>query len=318
MPENRSLIPQERIERSILVIRGQKVMLDHDLASLYDVETKRLLEAVKRNLQRFPDDFMFQLTWEELKILRSLFATSSIEHPERSRSQNATLKRGQNVKYRPYPFTEQGVAMLSSVLRSPRAVSVNIEIMRAFVRLRQMLVITCRSGAKGRGPGEKVRWSVQGCLRCLARTDATATREIKTSDWIPCEEVSRAVMFELQGCNTMVPSCIYLTLFSIACGFGVFLSLGAQPGGIDQINAFLSPILGPWSRFLAPNALTLKQCTLSYLVYSGALTAMLFVFVPSSCVVKNYFFRRLSIGIGFLSTIVWVLYGLRRICIDLM
>jgi hypothetical protein len=124
MPENLPLIPQERIERSILVIRGQKVMLDKDLALLYEVESKRLLESVKRNIQRFPEDFMFQLSEEEHDILRSQFATSSSWGGRR---------------YTPYAFTEQGVAMLSSVLRSPRAVSVNIEIMRAFVRLRQML-----------------------------------------------------------------------------------------------------------------------------------------------------------------------------------
>ncbi len=120
----RTAIPIERITRAILLIRGHKVMLDTDLAELYDVETKALNQAVKRNRGRFPADFMFQLTWEEA---------------EKSRSQIVTLKLGENVKYRPYAFTEQGVAMLSSVLRSERAVLVNIEIMRAFVQLRQML-----------------------------------------------------------------------------------------------------------------------------------------------------------------------------------
>ena len=117
-------IPLERITRAILLIRGQKVMLDTDLAELYDVGTKALNQAVKRNRGRFPGDFMFQLTWEE------------VENP---RSQIVTLKPGENIKYRPYAFTEQGVAMLSSVLRSERAVRVNIEIMRAFVQLRRML-----------------------------------------------------------------------------------------------------------------------------------------------------------------------------------
>ncbi len=134
-----AMIPAERIERSILLIRGHKVMLDRDLASLYGVETKVLNQAVKRNLDRFPDDFMLQLTWEEAEVLRSQIVTLDIERGGPSRSQPVTLKRGQNPKYRPYVFTEQGVAMLSSVLRSPRAVAVNIEIMRAFVRLRQML-----------------------------------------------------------------------------------------------------------------------------------------------------------------------------------
>jgi hypothetical protein len=124
MPEPQLLIPVERIEQTILLFRGQKVMLDQDLASLYGVETKRLLEAVKRNIARFPEDFMFQLSEDELDILRSQFATSSSWGGRR---------------YCPYAFTKQGVAMLSSVLRSPRAVAVNIEIMRAFVRLRQIL-----------------------------------------------------------------------------------------------------------------------------------------------------------------------------------
>jgi hypothetical protein len=136
---NQSLIPVERIERSILLIRGQKVILDNDLALLYGVEAKTLNQAVKRNQDRFPEDFMFQLTWEEAGILRSQFATSSSQDTEPLRSQIVTLKQGKHLKYRPYAFTEQGVAMLSSVLRSPRAVAVNIEIMRAFVRLRQML-----------------------------------------------------------------------------------------------------------------------------------------------------------------------------------
>jgi len=123
-----SLIPAERIEQSILLLRGQKVMLDSDLATLYGVETKVLLQAVKRNLDRFPDDFMFQLDGEEWNALRSQFVTL-----------NKPTGRGQHRKYRPYAFTEQGVAMLSSVLRSPQAVAVNIEIMRAFVRLRRLL-----------------------------------------------------------------------------------------------------------------------------------------------------------------------------------
>jgi len=117
--------PPVRIENTILVIRGEKVMLDADLADLYGVETKRLVEAVKRNRDRFPADFMFQLTAEEHDNLRSQSATSSSWGGRR---------------YPPYAFTEQGVAMLSSVLRSKRAVAVNIEIMRTFVHLRQMLV----------------------------------------------------------------------------------------------------------------------------------------------------------------------------------
>jgi hypothetical protein len=121
-----SLIPAERIERAILFIRGQKVMLDRDLADLYGVPTKVLNQAVRRNRTRFPEDFMFQLSAAELEDWRSHFVTS-----------NRTAKMG--LRRPPYVFTEQGVAMLSSVLRSQRAVAVNIEIMRAFVRLRQLL-----------------------------------------------------------------------------------------------------------------------------------------------------------------------------------
>lgn len=112
------------IESKIFIFRGQKVLLSDDLADLYQVETKVLSQAVKRNLERFPQDFMFQLTWEETHALRS---------------QIVTLKRGHHRKFRPYAFTEQGIAMLSSVLRSKRAVKVNIEIMRTFVRLRKMV-----------------------------------------------------------------------------------------------------------------------------------------------------------------------------------
>lgn len=126
MPNHAALIPAERIEHSILVIRGHKVMLDRDLAELYGVPAKRLNEQVKRNLARFPEDFMFRLAPEEAAALRSQFAT---------------LKKGpgKHPKYLPYAFTELGVAMLSSVLRSERAIEVNIAIMRAFVKLRELL-----------------------------------------------------------------------------------------------------------------------------------------------------------------------------------
>ena len=115
------------IEKKILLIRGQKVMLDSDLAAMYGVEAKALNRAVKRNMDRFPEDFMFQLEPQEVATLRCQFGTSNIN-----------IGRGGR-RYLPYAFTEQGVAMLSSVLRSPRAVKVNIEIMRAFVRIRQWL-----------------------------------------------------------------------------------------------------------------------------------------------------------------------------------
>lgn len=120
-----NILPRERIERSILLLRGHKVMLDADLAVLYGVSTKRLNEQVRRNRSRFPDDFMFQLTAEEVRSLRSQFATSKPGRGGR--------------RYAPLVFTEQGIAMLSTVLNSERAIQVNIEIMRAFVRLREMI-----------------------------------------------------------------------------------------------------------------------------------------------------------------------------------
>lgn len=117
-------LPAARVEGMICLLRGQRVMLDSDLAALYEVETKALKRAVNRNRDRFPPDFLFQLTLEEARILRC---------------QIGALGWGTYAKYRPYAFTEQGVAMLSSVLRSERAVRVNIAIMRAFVRLRETL-----------------------------------------------------------------------------------------------------------------------------------------------------------------------------------
>jgi phage regulator Rha-like protein len=119
-----AIVPTESIEKSILLVRYHKVMLDADLAALYGVETKQLVRAVKRNIFRFPNDFMFQLSKDEFENLRYHFGTSS---------------QWGGRRYPPYAFTEQGVAMLSSILKSKRAVQVNIEIMRAFVRLRRIL-----------------------------------------------------------------------------------------------------------------------------------------------------------------------------------
>jgi phage regulator Rha-like protein len=118
------VIPLDRIERKIYLIRNQKVMIDEDLAQLYDVSVGRLNEQVKRNADRFPEDFMFRLTKVEYEFLRSQIAISK--------------KRGGR-RYLPYAFTEQGVAMLSSVLNSQKAIKVNIQIMRAFVKLREIL-----------------------------------------------------------------------------------------------------------------------------------------------------------------------------------
>jgi hypothetical protein len=125
MSRNTALAPPE-IEKRILVVRSLKVMIDTHLAELYDVTPKRLNEQVRRNIKRFPDDFMFQLTHAEYAALRSHFATLE-------------AGRGRHRKYLPYAFTEQGVAMLSSILNSARAIQVNIAIMRAFVRLREII-----------------------------------------------------------------------------------------------------------------------------------------------------------------------------------
>ena len=119
-----SLVPIERIEQSIYMLRGQKVMLSTDLAKLYGVVPKVLIQAVKRNIERFPEDFMFQLTYQEVSNLKSQIVTSSWGGPRRAL---------------PYAFTEQGVAMLSSVLNSKQAILVNVEIIRAFVKLRKIL-----------------------------------------------------------------------------------------------------------------------------------------------------------------------------------
>jgi len=117
------LVPAESIVSKIVLLRGEKILIDRYLAELYGVETKQLKRAVRRHINRFPKDFMFQLTREEYQSLRSQFGT---------------LKRGAHSKYPPMAFTEQGVAMLSSVLNSSRAIEVNITIMRAFVQLRRM------------------------------------------------------------------------------------------------------------------------------------------------------------------------------------
>ena len=160
MASNLSItIPAERIERRILLVRRQKVLLDFQLAELYEVGTKALNQAVKRNLDRFPEDFMFQLSEEEMDLVSrsqivtldsknrsqsvtgsSASASGSTKARPGNRSQIVTgSQRHRDPKSPPYAFTEQGVAMLSSVLRSPRAVLVNIAIMRTFVQLRQML-----------------------------------------------------------------------------------------------------------------------------------------------------------------------------------
>ena len=121
--ENNTLIPDEVIMRKIYLLRGSKVMMDRDLAELYEIETKQLKRAVRRNISRFPEDFMFELNQEEFKVLRSQFGTSSWG----------------GSRYVPMVFTEHGVIMLASVLNSERAIQVNIQIVRVFIRMREIL-----------------------------------------------------------------------------------------------------------------------------------------------------------------------------------
>ena len=125
------ILPSERIETKIFFVRGKKVILDKNLASLYGVETRTLNQAVQRNIKRFPEDFMFQLNQQESTTLRSQFVILKNGRPKRS-------------KYLPYVFTEQGIAMLSSVLKSERAIQVNIQIMRTFIKLRELLATNKR------------------------------------------------------------------------------------------------------------------------------------------------------------------------------
>jgi hypothetical protein len=177
-----------QVERHIYLIRSEKVMLDADLAWLYGVETKVLNKAVKRNKDRFPTDFIFQLTQAEAKALRLQIGTSKDPIPSGIPGltfQIGTSKSGRGGRrYLPYAFTEQGVAMLSSVLRSPRAVQVNIAIMRTFVRFARDASFQCRSRAQIERIGKEVRRTVQGRFRCDSRVNDSAGKA-KTPDWIP-------------------------------------------------------------------------------------------------------------------------------------
>ncbi|HRK61232.1 MAG TPA: ORF6N domain-containing protein [Candidatus Omnitrophota bacterium] len=148
--------PANPIEPKIHLIRGQRVMLDHDLAELYGVETKVLKQTIKRNRERFPSDFMLELTPQELQILRSQIVTSSWG----------------GHRYLPFAFTEQGVSMLSSVLKSKRAIQVNIEIMRTFVRIRQIALTHQELSAKLSALESKVGKhdeDIQGIIRAIQR-----------------------------------------------------------------------------------------------------------------------------------------------------
>ncbi len=143
------------IQRKIYEIRGQKVILDRDIAALYQVETKVLNQAVKPNIDRFPEDFMFQLTKDEWKTISSQFVTTSED--EVLRSQFVTIeRRGRHTKYLPYAFTEHGVIMLASLLRSEIAITMSVQITRAFVAMRQALVTLSATEAKVELLNEKI------------------------------------------------------------------------------------------------------------------------------------------------------------------
>ena len=169
MREDEAVVPLAEIERRILTLRGHKVMLDHDLAELYGVTTKRLNEQVRRNLGRFPPDFMFRLSAEEVSALRSQIATS---------------KRGRGGRrYAPYVFTEHGAIMLASVLNTVRAIELGVYVVRAFVRLRQMAATNTEVTAKlaelerrVTGHDDAIR-SLVGTIRQLMDAPSSATRQ---------------------------------------------------------------------------------------------------------------------------------------------
>jgi len=158
--ENTSIIPHEAIQSKILILRGKKVMLDRDLAMLYGVETRILIQAVKRNVERFPEDFMFQLVEQEFKNL-----ISQIVIP----SWGGTRKL-------PYAFTENGVAMLSSVLRSKKAININIQIIRAFIKMREMF----EDLRKSRGMIEKMKTDYDNRFNIYHRIIEAHCKDIKT------------------------------------------------------------------------------------------------------------------------------------------
>ena len=173
-----ALIPAARIERRILLLRGEKVLLDSDLAELYGVEARVLNQAVKRNLERFPADFMFRLSPTESRLVMEFQASTD---PLNSSQIVMSSKKHRGLAYRPYAFTEQGVAMLSSVLRSNQAVQVNIAIMRAFVQLRQMLASHADLARKLESLERKYDKQFRGvfdAIRALMAEKAKPRREI--------------------------------------------------------------------------------------------------------------------------------------------
>jgi hypothetical protein len=175
-----ALIP-EQLAPLVIRLRRENVILDSDIAELYGVETKVLNQAIKRNIERFPSDFMFQISDDELENLRSQIATLKPDDSLRSQIVTLNNKRGQHRKYLPYVFTEQGVAMLSSVLRSPRAVEVNIAIMRTFVQLRSLMQSNKLLAEKIEKLEEKYDQNFQivfDAIKQLIAADETPTKEL--------------------------------------------------------------------------------------------------------------------------------------------
>jgi hypothetical protein len=181
-PAGQLPVPEQLIERRIYLIRGQKVMLDNDLAELYQVPTKRLNEAVKRNADRFPEDFMFQLTGEEAE--------------EMNRSQIATgYQKHRDPRFSPYAFTELGVAMLSSVLNSHRAVRMNILIMRAFVKLRELLATNTELACKI----EQIEASQKQHAHALQEHASTLVSVVHDIQKLKNPSTTRAIAFVLRS-----------------------------------------------------------------------------------------------------------------------
>ncbi|NOU00885.1 MAG: ORF6N domain-containing protein [Gallionella sp.] len=198
MTDKQALVAMANIETKILLIRGQKLMLDADLAELYEVETKELNRAMKRNIERFPEYFMFQLSAEEFDNLRFQFGTSSLK------SQIGASRWGGR-RYPPYAFTEQGVAMLSSVLRSSRAIQVNIAIMRTFVQLRQMLSTNAELSRKlvamEKNYDIKFKAIFEAIHQLMTPTDSKKKRPIGFAPW----EKNDAIAL-IKGINTVIMS----------------------------------------------------------------------------------------------------------------
>lgn len=174
----KAIVPIEMIEKKIYLIRGQKVMLDSDLAGLYGVTTKVFNQGIKRNRDRFPEDFMFQLTDSEANAMRSQIVTAS--NPNVIRSQNATASK-RNIRYLPYAFTEHGVIMAASVLNSQRAVDVSVYVVRTFVRLRQMLAMNKELAHKLAELERKVE-SHDGSIRSLVMAIRQLMQEPEPKD----------------------------------------------------------------------------------------------------------------------------------------